>query len=123
MQTMGDTREPMAADCWKDANRIAEKYAKEFKRDFWLLFGAKPHVKQANAIVAGWVVSIKPPEQGIVGTLVFKWIHDDQRLVVDQELSLPNDVPLSEAELSTSLRDRLPSLEKAAVKSGSIYLA
>jgi hypothetical protein len=87
------------------------------------LYGAKPHVKRANAIVAGWVVSIKRPEAGIVGTLVFKWVHDDKKLEVDQELSLPNDVPLSDAELSTNLRDRLPSLEKAAVKSGSIFLA
>lgn len=123
MQLMGETRDPMAEDCWKDANRIAEKYAKEFKRDFWLLYGAKPHVKNQNAIVAGWVVSIKRPEAGIVGTLVFKWIHEDQRLSIDEDLCLPNDVPISEFEMSTSLRDRLPSLEKAAVKSGAIFLA
>ncbi len=123
MQTMGDTREPMAADCWKDAQDLAEKYAKEFKRDFWILYGAKPHVKNPNTIVAGWVVSIKRPEAGIVGTLVFKWIEEDQRLVVDEDLCLPNDVPISEFEMSTSKKDMVPSLVRAAKKSGAIWLA
>ena len=38
MQEIGETREPMAFDCWADANRLAESYAKKMNRDFWILF-------------------------------------------------------------------------------------
>ena len=122
-QLMGETREPMAADCWNDANRIAEKYAETFKSDFWVMFAAKPHVSHPTAIVAGWEVVIKRPPVGIVGSLCFKWTHADQALSVDKELSLPNDVPISDFELSQDPKDCIPSLYNAARKSGSIFLA
>lgn len=123
MQEMGETREPMARDCWSDAQRLAELYAKQLNRDFWVLYAAKPHVQEKNAVVAGWEVIAKRPPQAMVGVLVFKWNHDDQRLEVDQDLCLPYDVPLSDAELSTSRKDYIPTIEKAAKQSGSILLA
>lgn len=123
MQEMGETREPMARDCWSDANRIAEMYAKELRHDFWLLYAAKPHTQNNNAIVAGWEVIPKRPPQAMVGVLAFKWSHEDQRLTVDSNLSLPYDVPLSESELSSDRKDYIPSIEEAAKKSGSILLA
>lgn len=123
MQLMGETREPMAADCWSDANRMANLYAKKLGRDFWVLFAAKPHVKQKNALVMGWEVIAKRPSQGMVGVMVFHWSHKDQKLSVDTQLSLPFDVPLSEVELSTSAKDFVPTLHSAAKNSGSILLA
>lgn len=123
MQEMGETREPMASDCWNDALRLAEMYAKKLNRDFWVLYAAKPHVKDPNAIVAGWEVIAKRPPQAMVGVLVFKWDNIDKRLVPESDLCLPYDVPLSEAELSKSGKDFTPTIEQAAKKSGSILLA
>lgn len=123
MQLMGETREPMASDCWTDANRLAESYSKSLNHDFWILYAAKPHVRDPNTIVAGWEVVAKRPPQGMVGVMVFKWNHEDQRLEVEADLCLPYDVPLSEAELSSSMKDYIPTIEYAAKKSGSIFLA
>lgn len=123
MQEMGETREPMARDCWSDANRLAEKYAEKFQHDFWVLFAAKPHAKQDNAIVMGWEVIAKRPPQAMVGVMVFKWTHEDKRLTVEADLSLPYDVPLSEMELSTKKEDIIATVGQAAKKSGSILLA
>ena len=123
MQEMGETREPMAKDCWQDAHKIAEKYAETFKRDFWVLFAAKPHIQHKHAIIAGWEVSIKKPERAMVGVLVFKWKNEEKRLEVEPDLCLPYDVPLSELELSNKKEDYVPSLEIAAKKSKSILLA
>lgn len=123
MQEMGETREPMSADCWMDAQRLAELYAETFKRDFWVLYAAKPHIKDRRAIIAGWEVVAKRPPRAMVGVLVFKWNHRDKMLEVESDLCLPYDVPLSAEELSTSSKDFVPSIEQAAKKSGSILLA
>jgi hypothetical protein len=123
MQEMGETREPMARDCWTDAQKLAELYDKSLKRDFWVLYAAKPHVRQSNAIVAGWEVIAKRPPAAMVGVLVFKWSHQQQRLSVEADLSLPYDVPVSDTEMSKSSKDFVPSVENAAKKSGSILLA
>lgn len=123
MQLMGDTREPMASDCWTDANRIAEMYSKSLNHDFWVLYAAKPHATNPNAVVAGWEVIAKKPPRGMVGVMVFKWSHQDKQLEVEPDLCLPYDVPLSESELSGSSKDITVSLEQAAKKSGSIFLA
>ncbi len=113
----------MARDCWSDANRLAEKYAEKLKHDFWVLFAAKPHVKEKNALVMGWEVIAKRPPQAMVGVIVFKWCHADRRLIVEADISLPYDVPLSESELSQSKGDIIVSVGEAAKKSGSILLA
>src|SRR5271155_2357847 len=98
MQEMGETREPMARDCWADANRLANLYDKKLQCDFWVLYAAKPHTKIPNAIVAGWeVVAMRPPGP-MVGIMAFKWIYKDKRLEVEPDLCLPYDVPISEAE-------------------------
>lgn len=123
MQEMGETREPMAFDCWNDAQTLAEKYADKLNRDFWVLFAAKPHASISNGIVAGWEVIGARPPSAMVGVLVFKWVHAEKRLIVEQDLSLPYDVPLSELELSTSSKDVVPTIARAAQKSGSIFLA
>lgn len=123
MQEMGETREPMAGDCWSDANRLADLYSKNLMHDFWILYAAKPHVHEKHAIVAGWEVIAKRPPQAMVGVLVFKWSHQDKKLMVETDLCLPYDVPLSEAELSTNSKDFIPTMEQAAKKSGSILLA
>ena len=123
MQQMGETREPMARDCWTDAQRLAENYAKTLNRDFWVLYAAKQHVENHNMAIAGWEVIAKRPPQAMVGVLVFKWDHAERRLVVEPDLCLPYDVPLSETELSTKSEDVVPSIAKAAEKSGSILLA
>jgi hypothetical protein len=123
MQEMGETREPMAKDCWTDAQKLAELYSKQLKHDFWVLYAAKPHVKNANTIVAGWEVIAKRPPRAMVGVLVFKWGHEEKQLTVETDLSLPYDVPVSEIELSSSSKDFVPTIEQAAKKSGSILLA
>jgi hypothetical protein len=126
MQEMGETREPMARDCWTAAQVLAEKYSKHYPfkgRDFWVLYAAKPHAREKNAIVAGWEVIIKRPPAAMVGVLVFKWSYKDKRLEVEPDLCLPYDVPISEAELSSKSEDYIPSIEQAAKKSGSILLA
>jgi hypothetical protein len=123
MQQMGETREPMASDCWSDAQRLALKYSKSLKHDFWILYAAKPHTQNRQAIVAGWEVIAKRPPQGMVGVLVFKWCHLEERLEVDHELSLPYDVPLSDLELSTSAKDIVTTVGDAGRRSGSILLA
>lgn len=123
MQEMGETREPMARDCWEDAQKIAEKYSDVMKHDFWILYAAKPHTSNSSAIVAGWEVIAKRPPRAMVGVLVFKWDHRERKLGVETDLCLPYDIPLSETELSTSPKDFVPTLEQAAKKSGSILLA
>lgn len=123
MQEMGETREPMAYDCWTDAQKLAELYSDRLKHDFWVLYAAKPHVKDPNAIVAGWEVIAKRPPRAMVGVLVFKWSHKDKRLMVEPDLCLPYDVPISETEMSTKDKDFVPTIEQAAKKSGSILLA
>ncbi len=123
MQEMGETREPMARDCWTQAQELAEKYAQVFAHDFWILYAAKPHTQHKNAVVAGWEVVAKRPPKGMVGVLVFRWCHEDQRLTVEPDLCLPYDVPISEDEMSQSSKDYIPTIEKAAKKSGSILLA
>jgi hypothetical protein len=123
MQEMGETREPMARDCWLDAQRLAEKYSKHLKHDFWVLYAAKPHVNIKDALVAGWEVIAKRPPAAMVGVLVFKWNHREKRLQVEPDLCLPYDVPISEAEMSTRPEDRIGTVEEAAKKSGSILLA
>ena len=123
MQEMGETREPMARDCWADANRLALLYDKKMQRNFWILFAAKPHAMNKNALVMGWEVVAKRPPRAMVGVMVFKWNHADQRLEVEESLSLPYDVPISEDEMSDRKEDRIISIEAAAEKSGSILLA
>lgn len=123
MQEMGETREPMASDCWTDANRLAEMYAKKMNRDFWVLFAAKPHQHVDNGIVMGWEVIAKRPPAPMVGVIVFKWVNKDKRLIVEADLSLPYDIPLSEDELSTHKDDHVGTLAQTAEKSGSIILA
>jgi hypothetical protein len=123
MQEMGETREPMASDCWTDANRLAAMYSKRLKHDFWVLYAAKPHVQNKNAIVAGWEVIAKRPPRAMVGVLVFKWSHKDKRLEVEADLCLPYDVPISDVEMSSKEKDFVPSVAKAAEKSESILLA
>ena len=123
MQEMGETREPMAFDCWQDAQKLAEKYAKVMKHDFWVLFAAKPHVKVQNGIVMGWEVIAKRPPQAMVGVMVFKWSHREQQLSVDTSLSLPYDVPISESEMSKNSKDCISTVAEAGRKSGSIILA
>lgn len=123
MQEMGETREPMARDCWADAHRLAYKYAKVLKRDFWVCYAAKPHTRQKNAIVCGWEVIAKRPPAAMVGIMVFKWSHQEQRLEVEPDLCLPYDVPISHAEMSTKSEDFIPTVAEAAKKSGSILLA
>lgn len=122
-QQMGETREPMAADCWRDANRVAEAYAKELDHDFWVLYAAKPHTVVQNAIVAGWEVVAKRPPAAMVGVLVFKWDSERKELQVEPDLCLPYDVPLSEGELSKSSKDITPSIAVAGEKSGVIWTA
>jgi hypothetical protein len=122
-QEMGETREPMAYDCWQDAHRLAHLYNRVLQRDFWVLFAAKPHVKNRNSIVMGWDVTVKRPPQAMVGVMVFKWSYKDQCLTVEADLSLPYDVPLSDEELSRNDKDFVPSVARAAEKSGSILLA
>ncbi len=123
MQEMGETREPMARDCWGDANRLAETYSKQFSHDFWVLYAAKPHMYDKKAVVAGWEVIARRPPQAMVGVLVFKWNSQDKRLEVEHDLCLPYDVPVSETEMSRSKGDYVPTIEQAARKSGSILLA
>lgn len=123
MQEMGETREPMASDCWSDAQRLAHKYAQKLNHDFWVLYAAKPHVQQKNAIVAGWEVIAKRPPAPMVGVLVFKWSHEDQELTVDTQMSLPYDIPISEMEMSTQAKDFVPTVQEAAMRSNSILLA
>ncbi len=123
MQEMGETREPMSKDCWEDANRLAEMYSEKLEGDFWILFAAKPHVNQPNALVMGWEVIAKRPPKAMVGVMVFKWCSADKRLEVETDLSLPFDVPLSETELSSDSKDVIASVARSAQKSGSILLA
>jgi hypothetical protein len=123
MQEMGETREPMARDCWADANRLAEMYAKKLNRDFWVLFAAKPHVKYKYAAVMGWNISVKRPRQAMVGVMVFKWSNQDKTLTVEPNLSLPYDIPISEEEMSKDAKDFIPTVAEAAKKSESILLA
>jgi hypothetical protein len=59
----------------------------------------------------------------MVGVMVFKWVHKDKQLTVEADLSLPFDVPLSDAELSTRKEDLIVTVGQAAEKSGSILLA
>lgn len=123
MQLMGETREPMAQDCWSDALRLAHKYAKALKRDFWILYAAKPHTVHQHALVAGWEVIAQRPPRGMVGVLVFKWDNEARRLEPDAELCLPYDVPISEHEMSTQDRDFTSSIASAGKASESILLA
>jgi hypothetical protein len=123
MQQMGETRDPMASDCWTDAQRLAETYSKTLDHDFWVLYAAKPHVQLPNTLVAGWEVIAKRPPAAMVGVLAFKWDHKEKRLSIEADLSLPYDVPVSEAEMSKDARDFVPTVESAAKKSGSIFLA
>jgi hypothetical protein len=123
MQEMGETREPMARDCWIDAQRLAELYSKQLDRDFWVLYAAKPHVHNKNAIVAGWNVIAKRPPAAMVGVLVFKWSHKEKRLLVESELCLPYDIPLQQEELSKKDSDFAPTVAEAGKRSGSILLA
>ena len=113
----------MARDCWADANRLAEKYAEKLEGDFWVLFAAKPHQRQDNALVMGWEVIAKRPPRAMVGVMVFKWNHQDKQLTVEADLSLPFDVPLSDTELSQDSKDIIATVGQAAKKSGSILLA
>lgn len=123
MQEMGETREPMSSDCWTDAQKLAELYSDKLKHDFWVLYAAKPHVHNRNAIVAGWEVIAKRPPAAMVGVLVFKWSHQQKRLFVETDLCLPFDVPISEAEMSTKSSDCIATVAEAARKSQSILLA
>ncbi len=113
----------MASDCWADAHRFAEVYAKSLRRDFWVMYAAKPHTQNKQAIVAGWELSVKRPPRAIVGVLVFKWDNEARRLIVEPDLCLPLDVPIDEREMSTKAKDFMPSMAEAAKKSQSILLA
>lgn len=122
-QEMAETREPMAFDCWEDAQSLAHKYSKKMKHDFWVLFAAKPHQYHRHAVVAGWEVIAKRPPAAMVGVLVFKWSHVDQALHVEEDLCLPFDIPLNHQELSTDNKDQFSTIADAAKKSNSILLA
>lgn len=123
MQEMGETREPMATDCWADAQRLANLYSNTLKHDFWVLYAAKPHATEPNTLVAGWEVIAKRPPQGMVGVMVFKWNHKKKTLEVDAQCSLPPDVPLYEQELSKNEKDFVGTVASAGKQSGAIVLS
>lgn len=123
-QEMGETREPMAADCVQDALRIANLY--EFVgSDFWICFAAKGHQADAHKIVQGWEVVWKRPPVAVPGMLVFHVDSKKKEMNLDRQRSLPYDVPLDEKELSTSSKDVTPELALAAQSApqGSVLLA
>lgn len=121
-QEMGETREPMAADCMIDALRIANNYA-FVKKDFWICFASKPHVNERNKLIHGWEVVWQRPPVAVPGMLVFHVDIKNQNLTIDSERSLPYDIPLDETLLSTKSGDFIPELATTAKKSGSILLA
>ncbi len=120
-QEMGETREPMAYDCWMDAWKIAENYD-HMGVDLWIMFAAKQHVSIPNGIVQGWEVSVAKPPRPVLGVLVFHWSHKEKELKIDKTLSLPYDVPLDGVILSEDERDFNPTLAETA-KSSYILLA
>lgn len=121
-QEMGETREPMARDCVRDALRIANLY-EHLGVDFWICFASKPHTQRKNTAVHGWEVVFRRPPRAIPGMLVFHVDVKKKDMNIVPELSLPYDVPLDEAELSTNSKDVSASIAETAKKSGSILLA
>lgn len=123
MQEMGEVREPMARDCWQQAQELATNYAAVFKRDFWILYAAKPHAYHMNALVAAWeIVPIRPPA-AVLGILVFKWNASEKKLEIEPSLCMPYDIPLHGVELSEKSEDLVPSVAEAAENSQAVMLA
>jgi hypothetical protein len=121
-QEMGETREPMAADCVQDALRIANLY-EHVGKDFWILFASKAHQQHKNAFVNGWEVVWSRPQIPIPGILVWHVSQKTKQMTIDSKLSLPYDIPLDRVKLSEKSEDLCPELAQTAQKSGSILLA
>ena len=119
---MGETRDPMAADCVQDALRIANLY-EHVGKDFWICFASKADRTRENAFKHGWEVVWQRPPIPIPGMLVFHVDVKKKDMTLDAARSLPYDIPLDGVLLSEKPEDANYALAGVAKKSGSILLA
>lgn len=106
VQSLGETRESMAWDCW----RMAEDFASKVKSDkpFYVAFHAKPDASMNAIRQAFKAYSIMP--KGIIGLLV--WYVDRPKGIFEfkPELSSPPDVPVDPSLLSDKSEDQFTSV-------------
>lgn len=123
-QTLGETRDSMALDCWRGAERIADERKNDVK-PFYIIYAAKPDPALAGANVRG-----KKADGGIRQT--YKLSYDRPPLILGQlvwyvnnplgifefvpQLSSPYDVPLDPSLLSDRKEDQFSGVMEKGKK-------
>jgi len=106
MLQLGDVRDAMSWDCWRQAEDFASKVVSD--KPFYVAFHAKPDAKVNGIRQAFKAYSIMP--KGIIGLLV--WYVDRPKGIFEfkPELSSPPDVPVDPSLLSDRREDQSESL-------------
>lgn len=123
-QTLGETRDAMAMDCWNKAEKIANDRKSDVK-PFYIIYAAKSDPALSGANVRGLIAS-----GGIRQT--YKLSYDRPPLILGQlvwfvnnplgifqfvpELSSPPDIPLDPSVLSDRKEDQFGSVMEKGQK-------
>lgn len=112
-QTLGETRDTMALDCWNLAEKIAEE--RKDAKAYYIIYAAKPDPHLRGASVGGhtawggirqaYRLSYDRPHL-ILGQLVWYVNHPKGIFQFVPELSSPYDVPLDPSLLSDRKEDQ-----------------
>jgi hypothetical protein len=117
MQTIGESREAWGWDIW----RKAEDFAGKVKADkpFYVVFAAKGERARPNVFRQAFKAYFQRPPK-MLGILV--WSVDQARGLFElvPELSIPPDVPLDPALLSTDSADQCASIMETGQRMGVI---
>lgn len=103
---MGEVREKMAEDCWRQAEDFASKVKSE--KPFYVVFFAKADASVNGIRQAFKAYHTRP--SGILGILVWYVNHSLGMFEFMPELSSPPDVPVNPLLLSTRSEDQFTGL-------------
>jgi hypothetical protein len=107
-QEIGESREAWGRDVW----RMAEDFANNLKSEdqpFYIVYAAKQDRQHEGAFRQSFRFYRQRPPQ-IIGILVWYVDHAKSVFQLVPELSIPPDVPINPALLSTKDADLLPTV-------------
>lgn len=110
MQEIGESRDAWGRDVWNKAEEFANGL-KSDKKPFYIVYAAKQDKAKPNQFRQAFrFYRQRPPK--IIGLLVWYVNHLEGSFKFVPELSIPPDVPLDPALLSTDSKDQNPSIMK-----------
>lgn len=116
VQEIGESREQWGRDVWAQAEEMANNLKSDVK-PFYIVYAAKQDKAEPHKFRQAFrMYRQRPPK--IIGLLV--WYVDNTQGIFQfvPELSIPPDVPIDPALLSTDSKDASPELMEVGQKMG-----